>query len=242
MQGIRELGSTDWFNARLTPKATRNLYFTYVRSRIIYGVIVCTACETTCQEDELLQVQFFKALLKLKRATSGRQTERLSIMYRIQSIRDEICKQSSMFVQRLKRTKDKGSSDKLKRHALRSLRALEEIGDKIVCGRERLSRNEPWGYRLEKRYDERRAEEGSNNPTTRKPNRVAKWKDEERLLVDTRMNAKRRSAVARWFIHRFPISLTESPNRDNKLRELRRWSIIVLAEKAEVIAHLDKII
>lgn len=153
-----------------------------------------------------------------KRTTSR---ERLSIIYRIHSIRDEIQKQSTTFVRRLERTKEKGKSDKLRRHAERSLTAIREIGRDIVCGREMLNKNETWKNQLERRYDERREAEGSNSATTRKPNICAKWKDEEWVMTDAVMDARRRSTVARWFIHRFPISQKKNAEQDCKLKELR---------------------
>lgn len=229
MEGIRELGSTQWFNAGLTIAEKRSLYYTHVRSRISYGVLLCTKCDVTC-----------KALLKLKRAPSERQVERLSIIYRMHSMIEDICKQSSRFVSRLQITKEKGNIDKMKRHAVRSLTALREIGDGIVCGRERLDKKETWENRLERHYDEQRDAEGSNNTTTRKPNRCAQWKDEEWAMTDTRMNARRRNAVDRWFIHRFPISQTVNREHDDNLTELRRWRVLGKGEKADVMAHLDK--
>lgn len=70
MAVIRELGSMEWFNPELTTAATKILYHTYLRILIIYRVIVCTTCDTTCKTYALLQVQLFKTLLKLKRAPS----------------------------------------------------------------------------------------------------------------------------------------------------------------------------
>lgn len=129
---MRELREMDWFNPGLTQKAKRSLYTTYIRSRIIYGAIICRGYKTTSEVDEALQAEFFAALLKVRGKLSKKQTNRLCIMYRIQAIQDELTKQAETLKNRLRKTSKDDANKKLQRHARKSIEALRIIGTDIM--------------------------------------------------------------------------------------------------------------
>lgn len=238
--GLNELRGADWFNAGLGTKATRTLYNTHVRSRITYGLIVCRQYENTRQADETLQAEFFKVLLKLKTTPSRKQTEIISLMYRIHDMMDEISKQATNFKRKLQKTKREGKTEKLRKHAERSLHALETIGTGIVCGRMQMDRAEPWTTRMERRYDERRKDEGSGSTTSRKPNRRASWKEEKAVQADRRMTERRRQATVKWFIRRFPVVGGHMQGSgEGTLDNLRRWNELNEEERSTTIDILD---
>lgn len=90
--GLRELKWHPWFNAGLNPAATKSFFQTYVRSRIVYGVIVCKSSEAICQADNQLLTEYFSALLKRRVPTGVKQKERLCLLYGIHTIDEELVK------------------------------------------------------------------------------------------------------------------------------------------------------
>lgn len=108
-----ELKNQNWFSAAgITATANRSLlYQTNIKIRILYGIIVCRSFENTCKSDAILQAEFFRALLKLRVSLSTKQVERLSLMYQIHSIRDEISTQSTTFVKKLVKNMKESKSD-----------------------------------------------------------------------------------------------------------------------------------
>lgn len=110
----------------------------------------------------------------------------------------------------------------------------------IVCGQLLRKPGESWKQHLNRRYDERREDEGSNAADSRKPRRSDKWEKEEAVLADKRIDEKRRSAIARWFVRRFPISAATETDSRKELEKLKTWDTLSDGEKTGLLTAIDR--
>lgn len=241
-QALAGLCNNEWLNLTIGISKIRRLYTKYVRSILIYGLILYDETDEIHNLDvKLVQILMTK-LLWTGRKISDKHMTRLFVAIRLPSLKTVTERMAHQWILKLKETSAIKIYIKIKRYALKTIKAIKVLTPEHRLQKALRCEVLNWDEKYILRLNDMNQESSSINtntsiklPTVTKKNRTISFADEENLCEN------RRRAIMRWMIYRFPIKIIPTREQAKTLSLIPNYHILTAREKRKVTKAIHEI-